>query len=79
MVAVAQLVAASGNGWSIILPPAGGGQMAHSWLAAFLWAQPSLSSLAGSPGDLSWSCLDVLGVVPAPLGDSVSQSETHVF
>lgn len=78
-VTVAQLVAASGNGWSSLLPPAGGRQMAHSWLAALLWAQPSLCSLAGSPGDLSRGCLDVLGVVPASLGDSVSQSKPHVL
>lgn len=78
-VTVAQLVAASGNGWLVLLPPAGGRQMARSWLAAFLWTQPSLCSLAGSPGDLSWSCLDVLGVVPSSFGDSVSQSKTHVF
>ena len=37
--------------------------MAHSWLAAFLSPQPSLRPLAGSPGGLSWSWLDVHGVV----------------
>ena len=37
--------------------------MAHSWLASFLSPQPSLRPLAGSPGGLRWSWLDVLGVV----------------
>lgn len=32
----AQLVAAAGNGWLILPPPAGARQMAHSWMAAFL-------------------------------------------
>lgn len=46
--------------------------MAHSWLAAFLWPQP-FPLLGGEPRRSEFE-LAVLGVVPAPLRDSVSQS-----
>lgn len=41
--------------------PSGAPQMVHSWLAAFLWSQPSLRPLALSPGGLSGSWLESEG------------------